>query len=251
MKKTLWLVLVAFACVPSKKENNKEEFPVTEETPKVVMPTVSESMKVEGWKLLFDGKSLEGWRTFKGQKNISWEAKDGMLHCKAMNDRVQSEGNQLIDLITTEQYKDFELAFDWRITPDANSGVMYRVTEEFNEPFQSGPEYQILDDAGFPTQDPNHFTGAVFGMYVTAPKKMNPVGYWNSSKIIVNKNHVEHWLNGQKIVDYELNSTDWKKRKEAGSWKDVAGYGQSAQGHIDFQDRGSEVWFKNVMIKSL
>lgn len=251
MRKFIWLALVVIACVPAKKENKEEEFGVTTETQQVIAPALPENLKAQGWKLLFDGKSLDGWRTFKNHKNNSWEVKDGMLHCKAMNDRTKSDGNQLIDLMTSEQYQDFELAFDWLITPDANSGVMYRVTEEFSEPFQSGPEYQILDDEGFPTQEASHFTGATFGLYETAAKKLNPVGSWNSSKIIVNNNHVEHWLNGQKVVEYELNSPDWKKRIEASHWKDAKGFGQATKGHIDFQDRGSEVWFKNVMIKSL
>jgi len=168
-----------------------------------------------------------------------------------MNEREQGEGNQLSDLMTSDEYENFELSFDFKLTADANSGVMYRVTEEFDQPYSSGPEYQLLDDNGFPNQDNTHYTGSVFGLYATTFKTLKPVGNWNSTKIVVNKNHVEHWLNGQKIVEYQINSADWKKRIAASNWKDAKGFGQTPKGHLDFQDRGSEAWFKNVMVRSL
>ncbi len=250
MNKIVWLALIVFACTPAKKEK-PETVAVPAEQVEITVPALTDAEKAEGWKLLFDGKSLNGWQIFKGQKNSSWEAKNGMLHCKSMNDRVQADGNQLVDIITTEQYENFELSFDFKLTADANSGVMYRVTEEFDQPYSSGPEYQLLDDEGFPDQDKTHYTGAVFGLYATTSKPLKSIGNWNKSKIVVNKNRVEHWLNGQKILEYEINSADWRKRIAAGSWKDAKGFGQASKGHLDFQDRGSEVWFKNVMIKSL
>jgi hypothetical protein len=153
--------------------------------------------------------------------------------------------------MTTDEYENFELTFDWKISHEGNSGVIYRATEEFDQPYFSGPEYQLLDDKGLPNESETHFTGAVFGLYATTPKSLKPTGEWNNSKLVVNRNRVEHWLNGQKIVEYNLRSPDWQKRKDASKWKDEKGYGMATKGHIDLQDHGHEVWFKNVMIKIL
>lgn len=250
MKKILWLIAFAAACTPAKKEN-QETAPASAQVQEIALPSISESQKAEGWKLLFDGKSMNGWQFFKGRKNNTWEVKDGMLHCKPLNEKVQGDGDERSDLMTIEEFENFELNFDWNIAAEGNSGVIYRVTEEFDQPYFSGPEYQLIDDKGFPNETPDHLTGTVYGLYTTTSKALKPVGEWNNSKLVVNKNHVEHWLNGQKIVEYELGSADWKKRKAESKWKDATGYGLSPKGHIDLQDHGSEIWFKNVMIKLL
>lgn len=154
--------------------------------------------------------------------------------------------------MTVDEFDNFELAFDWKVSPQANSGIMFRVTEEFDEPYKTGPEYQVIDDEGYPGDLKDvHFTGGVYDMYVPTTKPVNPIGEWNSSRLIANKNHIEHWLNGIKVVDYELTSKDWKKRKDGGKWKDEPKYGMVTKGHIDIQDHGSEVWFRNILIKKL
>ena len=199
-----------------------------------------------GVKALFDGKSLAGWKFFKGKENNSWEVAEGTLHCKPFDGHEKRA-----DLITTDQYGNYELSFDWKVAAKSNSGVMYKVTEEFDEPYLSGPEYQVLDDIGWPGKiEPWQKTASCYAMYVAtaAPK---PVGEWNNSKIVVNGNHVEHWLNGVKVVEYEINSDDWKKRKDEYKWKDAKGYAQSAKGYIALQDHGGEVWFKNIVIKEI
>jgi hypothetical protein len=245
MKKIFILVLVAAACSPSKKENQEQT-----ETP--MAASLTDAQKSEGWKLLFDGQTMNGWKIFKDRKNNTWEVKDGTLHCKAINEQVKGDGDERSDLMTTDEFQNFELAFDWKISPKGNSGVMFRVTEEFEQPYYSGPEYQVIDDVGYmPKPTDKQLTGANYDMNVTESKTLKPVGEWNSSKIVVNGTHVEHWLNDQKIVDYELSSDDWKTRKANSKWKDAAGYGIAPKGHIDLQDHGCEVWFKNIMIKTL
>lgn len=210
-------------------------------------PQLTEAQIAEGWKILFDGKSLDGWRTYKNKEVNSWEIIDGTLHCMPFD-----SASQRADLITIDQYENFELAFEWKIGPQGNSGVMYRVTEAYDEPYLSGPEYQLLDDVGYPgeTKDVNS-SGSNYDMHAPQNKKLNPAGEWNTSKIVVNGNLVEHWLNGEKVVDYEFGSADWKQRKEASKWKDEKGYGMATKGHIDLQDHGGEVWLRNIFIRIL
>jgi hypothetical protein len=202
---------------------------------------------IEG-KSLFNGKNLDGWRFYKDKENNSWEvAADGSLHCKPF------DGNEKrANLITADQYENFELNWEWKISAQGNSGVMFRVTEEYDEPYLSGPEYQLLDDIGYPGKIEDwQKTAADYGMYTAPSAKTKSVGEWNTSKIVVNVNHVEYWLNDAKVVEYELGSEDWQKRKAASKWNEAVGYGAAKKGHICLQDHGGEVWFRNIVIKAL
>lgn len=209
---------------------------------------LTEAQEKEGWKLLFNGRNMDGWRGYKNRENNSWEVVDGTLHCKA-----DSLADKRADIITVDQYGDFELSFDWKVAPRDNSGVIYRATEEFDQAYLSGPEYQIIDDENYPSKlTPTQTTGSNYDMHAApADKKINPPGEWNSGKIVANGNHVEHWLNGVKIIEYEINSPEWRKLKEGSKWKDAKGYGIAPKGHIDLQDHGGEVWFRNIMIRTL
>jgi hypothetical protein len=247
----LFVFLLLVAC-QSKKEvsdNTKDSVTIAEPETELDGAQITEEQKADGWKLLFDGKTTNGWRFYKNKPNNSWEVVDGTLHCKPF---VDDKENHRADIMTVEQYENFELAFDWKISAQGNSGVMFRVTEEYDQPYFSGPEYQAMDDVGYPGKsEPNQLSGANYAMHAAPDARPNPVGGWNQSKLVVNGNHVEHWLNGTKVVEYELQSDDWKKRKAASKWKDEAGYGMAKKGHIDFQDHDHEVWFRNIMIKVL
>jgi hypothetical protein len=246
----LCLALLFAACQPKKMEEQAATDSTQVTTPaEPVGNQLTDQQKADGWKLLFDGTSKTGWRTFKNLENDSWEVSEGTLHCKAFKD---SADNKRADLMTQDEYENFELVFDWKISPQGNSGVMFRVTEEYDQPYATGPEYQVLDDEGYPG-DPKdvHLTGGNYDMHAATEKKANPIGEWNQSKLIVNGNHVEHWLNGTQVLAYELNSDDWNNRRKASKWKDFPGYGKAKKGHIDLQDHSHEVWFKNIMIKPL
>ncbi len=225
----------------------------TTTTTKEVFPSVqlTEQQKSDGWQLLFDGQTTNGWQIFKARENNTWEVIEGTLHCKALDETVTGVGDKRADIMTTGEYKNFELSFDWKIAMQGNSGVMFRVTEEFEQPYYSGPEYQLMDDAGFPNETPDHLTGSNYAMHAAGKTNLKATGYWNTSKIVVNKNHVEHWLNGDKVVEYELNTPEWSALKKTSKWNEATGYGAAAKGRIVLQDHGSEAWFRNIMIKPL
>lgn len=204
--------------------------------------------KKQGYTLLFDGQTMNGWRTYQNKKNDSWAVNNGTLYCKGS---VSDHGARA-DLMTNDEYENFDLSIDWKISPKGNSGILYMVKEDTSSSYSSGPEYQIIDDKNFPEHIEDwQKTAADYAMYPAPNAEPRPVGEWNHARIIVNQNHVEHWLNGKKVVEYELYSDDWQKRKTAGKWKDYPGYGLTKKGHITLQDHGSESWFKNIKIKRL
>lgn len=210
---------------------------------------LSAKEKAGGWKLLFDGKTLDRWRTFKNEPG-SWKAENGML-CSSSEDTGHA------DLITDDVYENFELDIDWKISAEGNSGILYLVTEDYDETYLSGPEYQLIDDDGYPEKIEDwQKTGADYAMVPPSIKAAKKPGEWNTTKIIVNNGHVEHWLNGKKVVDYNLWSDKWKQEKANGKWKDDAGYAASKSGHIALQSSHSKIetsgiCFRNIKIKML
>ncbi|MCD4664663.1 MAG: DUF1080 domain-containing protein [Bacteroidales bacterium] len=202
----------------------------------------------EGWILLFDGKTTNGWRNFKEEKvNEGWQVSNGNLMALGIG------GDLGGDIISIDQFEDFELSLEWAISPGGNSGVFFHVLEEdYQTVYATGPEYQIIDDVGF--QEPLEEwqkSGANYAMHNASKKALNPVGEFNSSRIKVLDGNVEHWLNGKKIVEYELWSDDWQKRVQKSKWKDYPGYGLVKNGHIGLQDHGSVVKYRNIKIRDL
>lgn len=246
----LSLVLLG-ACESKKADQDQSAADTTTEAPASESDShnkLTDEEKASNWKLLFNGENMNGWKTYKNKENDSWEVVDGTLHCKP-----EAQAKKRADILTVDQYDNFELVFDWKVAPRDNSGVIYRATEEFDQPYLSGPEYQVIDDKNYPSKlTETQTSGSNYDMHAAPEnKKINPPGEWNTSRIIANGNHVEHWLNGEKLLEYEINSDDWKKRKAGSKWKDAKGYGIASKGHIDLQDHGGEVWYRNIKIKSL
>lgn len=203
------------------------------------------------WVSLFDGKTLSGWHAFNKPGEIkNWTIEDSALVCLGA-----AQGDTGGDIVTENEYENFELAWDWKITEGGNSGVMYHVVEnaKYKAPYETGPEYQMIDDIGFPGKlEEWQKTGADYAMNLTnEKKKLKPVGEWNSSKIVFNNGHVEHWLNGEKVVEFEAWNEAWKKEKAEGKWKDFPDYGAAKKGRIALQDHGNKAYFKNIMIREL
>jgi len=203
----------------------------------------------DGWKLLFDGKTLEGWRMYQNKAADAWGVKDGELYCKGSE---TDKSDLRADIITDDQYENYEFSIDWKISPEGNSGIMYHVTEEFDAAYLSGPEYQLIDDEGFPEKlEEWQKTASDYAMYSATSRPVNPIGQFNTSKIVVNGAHREYWLNGVKVVEFEAWTPEWENRKKTGKWKDTPGYGLAKKGHICLQDHGGGVWFKNIKIRIL
>ena len=205
----------------------------------------------ENWISLFDGKTLNGWHSFNKTGTIqNWAIEDGAMVC--LGAAADANGG---DIVTNSAYENFELKWEWKITKEGNSGVMYHVIEDpkYTAPYQTGPEYQMIDDVDFPQKlEDWQKTGADYAMNTANDqKKLQPVGDWNTSKIIFNKGHVEHWLNGAKIVAFQAWDAEWTKKKTEGKWKDYPDYGSAKTGLIALQDHGHKAYFKNIMIKKL
>lgn len=201
------------------------------------------------WISLFDGKTLNGWRTYQNKQSDSWTVADGVLHCKGSTD---DKSDMRADLITNDQYDNFEFSLDWKISPQGNSGIIYLFNEDNPASYLSGPEYQLIDDANYPQKlEDWQKTGANYAMNPAPAAAPKPVGEWNTTKILVKDGHVEHWLNSSKIVEYQIGSDEWKANKANGKWKDAAQYGTVKKGHIALQDHGSEAWFRNIKIRKL
>ena len=199
-----------------------------------------------GWTLLCNGRSLAGWRLY-GQPappGKGWVAAEGVLHKLA----TEKGG----DIITERIFNDFDLAWEWRISPGGNNGIKYLVTEA--RPSAPGHEYQMLDDDGHPDGKlgAKRQTAAFYDVLPPAANKpLKPVGEWNSSRVLVQGNHVEHWLNGVKVLEYELGSQAIRSAVAASKFKNVAGFGTKIRGRIMLTDHQDECWFRNLRIREL
>jgi hypothetical protein len=207
---------------------------------------LTESEKKAGWKLLFNGKSTDGWRTYKNSEQNSWEVVSGQMHTKS------DEALKHSDLITKDQYKDFELQVDWKVDKGANSGILYHALETHDASYETGPEYQLIDDVGYPGKlEDWQKSGADYAMHPPSQIASKPAGEYNHTRIVVKGDHVEHWLNGVKVADFHAWTPEWEALKKAGKWKDHPDYGTSKTGFIVLQDHGGGVWFKNVKLRKL
>ncbi len=231
---TIVLLLISIVGCSSVKEN-----------------ALTKQEKAEGWELLFDGKTLDGWRDYNGESLTGpWFVEDGTIQAKGGGDDASGY------IVTNKEYANFELVWDWKIADGGNSGVLYHVVEhpKFAVPYITGPEYQLIDDENFPEElEDWQKTAADYAMYTTDKEKLNvnPAGEWNHSKIVFDNGHVEHWLNGEKVVEFEAWSEDWFERKNSGKWENAPEYGLARKGQICLQDHGSAAWFKNMKIKEL
>jgi hypothetical protein len=192
---------------------------------------------------LFDGKTLEGWRGFKMDGVPSaWKVVDGAIAFSPEGERG--------DLVTVEEFDDFEFSFEWKISKEGNSGVMFRVSEDRETTYATGPEYQVLDDAVLGERgDPRTSAGANYALHAPSRDATKPPGSWNEARIAARGGHVEHWLNGEKIVEYELWTEEWKALVAASKFSSMPGYGLNRKGRIALQDHGDPVWYRNLKIR--
>jgi hypothetical protein len=218
--------------------------------------TISEKENAEGWKLLWDGKTTTGWRgarmTTFPQKG--WVVENNVLKVLSSDGAESNNGG---DIVTTQKYKNFELIVDFKITPGANSGVKYFVDTELNQGAGSsiGCEFQILDDEKHPDAklgvNGNRKLGSLYDLIPAIQNKPYRNGFFNTARILVKGNHVEHWLNGVKVVEYDRNNQMFNALVAYSKYKGWPNFGNAESGNILLQDHGNEVWFQNIKIKEI
>ena len=228
--------------------------PVVSQTACEGQNTLSAADKAAGFVLLFDGATTKGWHGYNGQKTPAWSIEECALHTAGTEGNYGSDLRA--DLVSDKPYTNFELSLDWKASKGGNSGVMYGVIEDpkYDAPWKTGPEYQLLDDVGFHQKlEPSQKAGSNYAMHPPddTNKMLKPVGEWNSTRIVVNGPHVEHWLNGRKILEFERWTPAWNTLRDAGKWKDAPDYGKARTGRIALQDHGSIFWFRNVKIRPM
>jgi len=197
-----------------------------------------------GWRLLFNGTNTNGWRGYKSEAVPNgWRAENGTL----------TKSGSVGDIMTADQFGNFELAVDWKIAKGGNAGIFYRGTQEYDHIYWSAPEYQLLDDANAPDGKSRLTSAAAaYALYPPPAGIVKPAGEWNATRIVVNGAHVEHWLNGQKVVQYELWSPDWEAKVKASKFKDWPNYGRSKSGYFAIQgDHDGVLALRNIKIRTL
>lgn len=206
--------------------------------------TLTAAEKAAGWRLLFDGSSLASWRGYKQDTVPSgWRVENGTI----------TKTRPVSDIVSREQYSDFDFQIEWRISDAGNAGIFYRGTEEFEKIYWTGPEYQLLDDIKA-ADNKTRLTcaGAAYGLYPSPEGHLKPVGEWNVTRIIAKGPHVEHWLNGFKLLEYELWSPDWEAKVKASKFSAWPRYGRNRTGHLAMQgDHAGALSFRGIKVREL
>jgi len=199
-----------------------------------------------GWTVLFDGATTAAWRGY-GRDSFpagGWVVEKGTLKTVATGDRC--------DIITRDRYTDFELELEWSVSPGGNSGIMYHVVEGPATAWQSGPEMQVLDDDKHKDgKEPKTSAGALYALIAPKDKSLRPVGEFNATRLLAYGNHVEHWLNGRKLLEYDLGSEALGALIANSKFKDYPRFAREKEGHVALQHHGDDVWFRNVRIRRI
>ena len=217
--------------------------------------TLTKQEVADGWVLLFDGETTNGWRNFNSDNTeLAWHVVDGCLQANGVGDDANGY------IVTDKKYENFVLSWDWKLSKGGNSGMLYHVVESprFEVPYVTGPEYQLIDVEGWEEANAPvkleewQKIGVDYAMHLPDQSKMNiNHGDWNNSMIVFDNGHVEHWLNGEKILEFEAWTDDWFARKASGKWGNATEYGLASEGVICIQDHGSPASFRNIKIKEL
>lgn len=204
------------------------------------------SCQGRGWTVredvLFDGRETSAWKAY-GEDAFpadDWVVEDGTLRCIG--------GGRAIDLATRNHYQDFEFHFEFKLSEGANSGVVYRSREGHGASWQTGPEYQVLDDASHGVSDESTSVAGLYALYEPHGKELRPIGDWNEGRVVVVGNHVEHWLNGVRVVDAEMHTDDWYQRVDGSKFGSMPLFGTVERGRIVLQDHGNDVWYRNLKV---
>lgn len=216
--------------------------------------TLTQTEKSEGWKLLFDGKTTNGWRNFKSDKiSPAWKVSGGALTLDVtMKDgkRVEAGG----DIVTEGEYENYELSLEWKIQACGNSGVIFNVKEGdgYNYVWKTGPEMQVLDNTCHPdAKIIKHRAGDLYDLISCKKETVKPAGGWNVAKIVSHQGRYEFWLNGEKTVEFTMHTPEWNQLVAGSKFKDMPDFGKFTSGRISLQDHGDQVWYRSIKIKEL
>lgn len=208
---------------------------------------LSAADKAVGWQSLFNGHDMNQWRVYRETGIRGWKIEDGCMIALGLH------GNAA-DIITKDTFGNLELYLEWNISSGGNSGIFFNVREGegLGSVYLSGPEYQLLDDAAYRDEvKDSQLSGSNYDMHAPSSQAVRPAGQWNTSRLIVDEGHVEHWLNGIMVVSYDIGSPSWKAQKVASKWREVDSYAAYPSGHIALQDHGNQIRFRNLKIRRL
>lgn len=210
--------------------------------------TLTPKEKKEGWQLLFDGKTTKGWKSWKSDKVTDrWKVSNGELYL----DKSVTNGG---DILTEKEYKDYELALEWKISACGNSGIMFNVVEDekYQNTYHTGPEMQVLDNTCHPdAKIIKHRAGDLYDLISCSKETVKPAGEWNQVRIVSKNAKMEFWLNGTKVVEFTMHTPEWDKMVASSKFKTMPDFGKALQGHIALQDHGDAVWFRSIKIREL
>ena len=225
--------------------------------------TLSEAEKAEGWKLLFDGKTITGWHKYGGAPvGKMWTVDSGAIHLAAMPQKGHWQSSDGGDILTDGDFENFELRLDWKIDTCGNSGIIYHITEDtakYDYPWKTGPEMQVLDNNCHPDgKIEKHRASDLYDLVKSASEPVKPALQWNSIRLVSNRGHVEHWINGVKVVDIQMlqdgkPTAEWLKLIAGSKFpkQPAPDFGLSTKGKISLQDHGNRVWYKNIKVRGL
>lgn len=255
MKKVVLSLFAVAMMVSCKNGNNNENAPQQDQVEQSLSRSGDVSEDESQWIYLFDGSNADGWRAYNGEPGEGlpegWVIEDETLKTLGKGGDI---GGDIV--YEKEEFEEFELYLEWKLSPEGNSGVFYHVVEDekYSAPYFVAPEYQIIDQVGFPTKlEPWQSIGGDYGMYDPQYNEadLKEIGEWNSTRIRFTKDKVTYWLNDEVTVEFEPWTEDWERRKSEGKWKDFPDYGTAKSGLIGLQDHGTFTWFRNIKIKKL
>ncbi len=263
MKTRSFLILLSFvfglyiiSCKPAGTKEEATEETKEEKSEERKVNALTEAEEDEGWILMFDGETYNGWRGYNKEDfpAIGWIIEDNALKC--IGSGQGEAGGQGGDIIFDKKFKDFHMKLQWKISEGGNSGIFYLAEEIEGEPiWKSAPEMQVLDNEKHPDamlgEAGNRKAGSLYDLIPADPQNAKPAGEWNSVEILVYQGTVVHKMNGETVLEYHLGTPDWEKMIAESKFKDFPEFGKYREGYIGLQDHGNDVWYRNIKIKPL
>lgn len=251
----LFLMVIAISCTLLACQQGKTKTDASGDSSDAMNTDNTNMQNDSGWVSLFDGQSLKGWHTYgRDSAGSAWSIDKGAIHLNASaKDRYQTKGGG--DLVSNDEYGDFDLKLEWNISKNGNSGIIFYVNEDttkYKETWNTGLEMQVLDNNGHPDgKIPKHRAGNLYDLIAASPETVKPPGQWNQAEIKSQNGKLNFFLNGTNVVSTTLWDDNWKKMLSASKFKTMPAFSTYKTGHIALQDHGNDVWYRNIMVRKL